>query len=276
MVDVLKEVGVPSLTDKSVLITGGAGILGQVFARAFARAGAKVALLDVGPAKPAEVAQVIGAECAADVVGFECDIVDPASVDRAVSAAEAHFGDIDVLLNNAATKGKDVRAFFDPITEYRADVWREVMAVNVDGMFFVAQRVGRSMILSGRGGSIVQVGSIYGLVGPDERIYEGSSYLGGPINTPPVYAASKAAVVGLSKYLATSWAKHRIRVNCLVPGGVESGQNDHFQQLYASRVPMGRMAQAGEIAQGALFLASDASSYVTGQVLAVDGGWTAW
>jgi NAD(P)-dependent dehydrogenase (short-subunit alcohol dehydrogenase family) len=150
------------------------------------------------------------------------------------------------------------------------------MSVNIDGMFLMAQAVGRQMLAQGRGGSVIQTSSIYGLVGPDERIYEGSNYLGGPINTPAVYSASKAAVIGLTRWLATRWAKAGIRVNCLVPGGVSSGQNSVFSELYSSRVPLGRMAEAGEIVPALIYLASDASSYVTGQVLAVDGGWTAW
>ena len=149
------------------------------------------------------------------------------------------------------------------------------MSVNVDGMFLVTQAVGRQMLAQGSG-SIINLASIYGLVGPDSRIYEGSDYLGGPINTPAVYSASKAAVVGFTKWLATHYGDKGIRANCLVPGGVSSGQNGPFQRNYASRTPMGRMAEADELVGPAVFLASDAASYVTGQVLAVDGGWTAW
>jgi NAD(P)-dependent dehydrogenase (short-subunit alcohol dehydrogenase family) len=150
------------------------------------------------------------------------------------------------------------------------------MSVNIDGMFLMAQAVGRHMVARGGGGAVIQTASIYGLVGPDARIYEGSDYLGGAINTPAVYAASKAAVVGLTRWLATHWAQQGIRVNCLVPGGVSSGQNSTFSERYSERVPMGRMARADEMVPALLYLASDASSYVTGQVLAVDGGWTAW
>ena len=150
------------------------------------------------------------------------------------------------------------------------------MSVNIDGMFLMAQSVGRQLLRQGHGGAVIQTASIYGLVGPDPRIYEGSEYLGGPINTPAVYAASKAAVVGLTKWLATHWASSGIRVNCLVPGGVSSGQNSTFSEHYSSRVPMGRMAKSDEMVPALLYLASDASSYVTGQVLAVDGGWTCW
>jgi NAD(P)-dependent dehydrogenase (short-subunit alcohol dehydrogenase family) len=260
------------LEGKVALVTGGAGILGRRFCAGLARAGARVAVVDLDTDQAQGAAEEIGG----GVHGFACDVADPASVAACVEAVTARFGPVDILLNNAATKTGDVRAFFTPFEDYELETWREVMSVNIDGMFLMAQAVGRKMVSRGKGGSIVQTASIYGLVGPDHRIYEGSDYLGGPINTPAVYAASKAAVVGLTRWLATYWAKQGIRVNCLVPGGVSSGQNSIFSELYAERVPLGRMADAEEMVAPMLFLASDASSSVTGQVLAVDGGWTAW
>lgn len=260
------------LSGKTALVTGGAGILGAHFCRGLVAAGANVAVVDLF----GDAAERLAADLGRGVAGFACDVSDKASVAACVDAVVARFGTIDILLNNAATKTADVRQFFAPFEDYDLDVWREVMAVNIDGMFLMAQAVGRVMLASGRGGSIVQTASIYGLVGPDARIYEGSDYLGGPINTPAVYSASKAAVVGLTKWLATHWAKQGIRVNCLVPGGVGSGQNTVFGDLYSARVPMGRMAEAQEMVGPMLFLASGAASYVTGQVLAADGGWTAW
>jgi NAD(P)-dependent dehydrogenase (short-subunit alcohol dehydrogenase family) len=142
-------------------------------------------------------------------------------------------------------------------------------------LFLVSQAIGTLMARRGAG-SIVHTGSIYGLMGPDHRIYEGSEYLGSTISSPPVYSASKGGVIGLTRYLATYWAKDGVRVNAVTPGGIQSGQNDEFQKRYGARVPMGRMAQADEVAAGVLFLASDASSYVTGQNLHVDGGLSAW
>ncbi|HEY0625302.1 MAG TPA: SDR family oxidoreductase [Allosphingosinicella sp.] len=257
------------LDGEVALVTGGAGILGRKFCAGLAAAGANVAVVDLTGAEDA--AAQIGPAAA----GFSCDIADPASVHSCVAAVMERFGRIDVLLNNAATKTADVCDFFTPFEEYRLETWREVMSVNIDGMFLMAQAVGREVLKSG-GGRIVQTASIYGLVGPDARIYEGSDYLGGPINTPAVYSASKAAVVGLTRWLATYWADKGIRVNCLVPGGVSSGQNSTFSERYSARVPMGRMAEADEMVGPMLFLASQASSYVTGQVLAADGGWTAW
>jgi NAD(P)-dependent dehydrogenase (short-subunit alcohol dehydrogenase family) len=260
------------LDGKVALVTGGAGILGRKFCAGLAQAGARVAVVDLDAGAAQATADQLGGEAA----GFGCNVADAASVQACVAAVVQRFGGIDVLHNNAATKSRDVRAFFTPFEDYALDIWRDVMSVNIDGMFLVAQAVGKQMLAQGRGGAVIQTASIYGLVGPDARIYEGSDYLGGPINTPAVYAASKAAVVGLTKWLATHWAQQGIRVNCLVPGGVSSGQNSVFAERYSARVPMGRMARDDEMVPALLYLASDASSYVTGQVLAVDGGWTAW
>jgi NAD(P)-dependent dehydrogenase (short-subunit alcohol dehydrogenase family) len=262
----------PDLTAKVALVTGGAGILGRRFCLGLAKYGANVAVVD----RHADAADTVAREIGSAAQGFACDVADPASVAECVAAIEAKFGRIDILLNNAATKTNDIEAMFMPFEDYSLATWREVMSVNIDGMFLMAQAVGRVMLKQDMGGSIVQTSSIYGLVGPDNRIYEGSHYMGGPINTPAVYSASKAAVIGLTKWLATYWGDQNIRVNALVPGGVASGQNDVFAKKYSSRVPLGRMAEADEMVGPMLFLASSASSYVTGHVLAADGGWTAW
>jgi NAD(P)-dependent dehydrogenase (short-subunit alcohol dehydrogenase family) len=259
------------LDGKVALLTGGCGILGRRFAHGLAAAGAHVVVVDVDEA----AVQGLAAELPTLSIGLACDVTDAAAVERCVQTAMDRFGRIDVLHNNAASKSRDQGAFFAPFEEYSLATWREVMAVNIDGMFLVAQAAGKRMAAAGRG-SIIQTSSIYGLVGPDNRIYEGSHYLGGPINTPAVYAASKAAVIGLTRWLATYWAERGVRANCLVPGGVSSGQNSTFSERYSQRVPMGRMAEADELVPALLYLASDASSYVNGQVLAVDGGWTAW
>ncbi|MCW5632656.1 MAG: SDR family oxidoreductase [Rubrivivax sp.] len=259
------------LDGKVALLTGGCGILGRHFAQGLAAAGAHVAVVDVDAA----AAQALAAQLPTRSIGFACDVADAEAVERCVQAVVDHFGRLDVLHNNAASKSRDLHAFFAPFEEYSLATWREVMSVNIDGMFLMAQAAGKRMAAAGSG-SIIQTSSIYGLVGPDNRIYEGSEYLGGPINTPAVYAASKAAVIGLTKWLATYWAARGVRANCLVPGGVSSGQNSTFSERYAERVPMGRMARADELVPALLYLASDASSYVNGQVLAIDGGWTAW
>ncbi|GAB6052546.1 SDR family oxidoreductase [Magnetospira thiophila] len=259
------------LDGRVALVTGGAGILGQRFCHGLAGAGARVVVADLDHAAARAVAEGIPGALA-----LPLDVSDPDSVRETVARAVDHFGAIHLLLNNAATKSRSLDAFLAPFEDYSLETWREVMAVNIDGMFLMAQAVGRHMLSRGGGGSIIQTASIYGISAPDQRIYAGSEYLGRPINTPAVYAASKAAVIGLSQYLATYWAKDGIRVNSLVPGGVDSGQNAAFKAAYAARTPLGRMAEAEEIVGAVLYLASDAASYVTGQTLTVDGGWTAW
>ncbi|SEH53702.1 SDR family oxidoreductase [Magnetospirillum fulvum] len=263
------------LTGRVAIVTGGLGILGRHFCTGLADCGAKVAVVDLDETEASRFAAELSARSKTQCYGVGTDIRDPGAVEAMVTRVEEALGPVDILHNNAATKGHDLKAFFTPPEEYSLDVWREVMAVNLDGLFLVAQAVGKRMAQR-RKGSIIQTSSIYGVMGPDSRIYEGSEYMGVAINTPPVYSASKAGVVGLTKYLATHWAAHGVRVNTLTPGGVGSGQNGVFQTRYANRIPMARMASAEEMVGALIFLASDASSYVTGQNIIVDGGLSAW
>ena len=264
------------LTGKTAVVTGGAGILGRHFCAGLAQAGACVAVVDIDQEKADALARDIRSQYQSNAVGICCDVSDPASVKSMVAKVVDAFGSIDILHNNAAGKSCDLDAFFAPFEDYSLEEWRSIMSVNLDGMFLTAQAVGKQMVAQGRGGSIIQTASIYGVMAPDHRIYEGSFYLNREINTPAVYTASKAAVIGLTKHLATYWAPQGIRVNTLTPGGTESGQNDEFKKRYAGRIPMNRMAQAHEMVGALLYLASDASSYVTGQNIIVDGGLNAW
>ena len=264
-----------SLANKVVVVTGGAGLLGQVFCQALVDVGAHVAIVDLNLESAETVAKRINKSDAQKVVAFGSDITSPESVTQMVANVVKQLGRIDVLVNNAASKGSSLDAFFESFEDYSLKTWREVMSVNIDGLFLVAQAVGKQMKKQG-GGSIIQTSSIYGVVAPDQRIYEGSEYNGRPINTPAVYSASKSAVNGLTNYLATYWASSKIRVNSLTPGGIASGQNSEFNKKYSNRVPLGRMGEATELAGALIYLASDASSYVTGQNLIVDGGLSAW
>ena len=264
-----------SLANKVVVVTGGAGLLGQVFCQGLVDVGAHVAIVDLDLASAETAAKKINKSDAQKVVAFESDITSPESVTQMVANVVKQLGRIDVLVNNAASKGSSLDAFFESFEDYSLKTWREVMSVNIDGLFLVAQAVGKQMKKQG-GGSIIQTSSIYGVVAPDQRIYEGSEYNGRPINTPAVYSASKSAVNGLTSYLSTYWASSKIRVNSLTPGGIASGQNSEFNKKYSNRVPLGRMGEASELVGALIYLASDASSYVTGQNLIVDGGLSAW
>ena len=268
--------GLFDLHGKVAVVTGGAGILGQHFCAGLAESGARVVIVDLLEGKAAELALALTDRYKVEALGIGCDVSSRESVQVMVERVVSEFGEINVLHNNAAAKSEDLDAFFAPFEEYSLDQWRKIMAVNLDGMFLIAQAVGKQMVVQRKGGSIIQTASIYGLMAPDHRIYEGSSYLGRLINTPAVYTASKAAVIGLTKHLATYWADKGIRVNTLTPGGTESGQNDEFNRRYSARVPMNRMATAQEMVGALLYLASDASSYVTGQNIIVDGGLNAW
>jgi NAD(P)-dependent dehydrogenase (short-subunit alcohol dehydrogenase family) len=268
--------GLFDLRGKVAIVTGGAGILGRHFCAGLAESHATVVVADVRAEDGQTLATSLTNRYGSEAVGIGCDVSSEDSVRALVTETVERYGRIDVLHNNAASKSHDLEAFFAPFEDYTLAQWREIMAVNIDGMFLMAREVGKQMVSQGTGGSIIQTASVYGVVAPDERIYEGSSYMGRPINTPAVYSVSKAAVIGLTKYLSAHWAGHGVRVNTLSPGGTESGQNDEFKRRYSARVPMNRMAQASEMVGALLFLASDASSYVTGHNIIVDGGLHAW
>jgi NAD(P)-dependent dehydrogenase (short-subunit alcohol dehydrogenase family) len=264
------------LTGKTAIVTGAVGILGQRFCRGLAEFGAQVVVVDLDEERCNTFAAELERDYDKRSLGVACDIANPSSVRSMVDRVLSQFGAINILHNNAASKSSDLDAFFASTEEYSLEEWRKIMMVNIDGTFLVAQAVGRQMLKQGTGGSIIQTSSIYGLVASDKRIYEGSFYLGRQISNPAVYSTSKAAVVGLTRQLAANWGDAKIRVNALVPAGVESGQNDTFKSRYSARVPMGRMAQADEMVGALVFLASDASSYMTGQCIIVDGGLSAW
>lgn len=267
-----KYCGKFDLHNKVSLVTGGAGLLGRHFCGGLADSGSNVAVVDIDLKAASEIAESLNKQYNITACGFFCDVSDQKSVNKMITAVLKKFGKINILHNNAAFKSNDLDKFFAPFEEYSLEQWRKIMSVNIDGMFLVAQAVGKQMIKQKAGGSIIQTSSIYGVMSPDHRIYAGSFYLGRKINTPAVYTASKAAVIGLTKHLATYWADEGIRVNTLTPGGTESGQNEEFKRRYSARVPMRRMADASEMVGALLYLASDASSYVTGQNIIVDGG----
>jgi NAD(P)-dependent dehydrogenase (short-subunit alcohol dehydrogenase family) len=266
----------PSLTGKVAMVTGGAGLLGKYFCEGLARAGANVVVLDIDAGAAQQLAAALSGKYGTRVIAAGCDIAVPEQVAETVASAVRELGGIDILHSNAATKGSSWSTFFAPYEEYSLETWRAIMAVNLDGMFLMTQAVGRQMIAQGRGGSMILTASIYGVLASDQRIYDGATLDGVAINTPAVYAASKAGVVGLARHLSAYWASRGIRVNSLTPGGVQSGQNETFVRNYSNRIPLARMAQPEEMVGALLFLASDASSYVTGQNIIVDGGLTAW
>jgi len=262
------------LKNKIIIVTGGTGILGKLYCERLAQAGATVIISDLDDKKCDELAELITTKTNVKAYGRKVDLSQEQSVIEWAAGLINEFGAIDVLINNAATKSKN---FFAPLESFPLDDWNKIISVNVTGIFLASREIGRNMSKT-RKGNIINISSIYGIVGPDQRIYEGSWYeeMGGEINTPLIYSATKGAVVAMTKYMATYWGNQGIRTNTLTPGGVSSGQNEIFDSKYSNKVPLGRMANADEMVGALIFLASDASSYVNGQNIVVDGGWTAW
>lgn len=264
------------LNQHVAVVTGAAGILGREFCKALCAYDATVLCLDMNNDSLSTLIHELTEQYGKDKAhGYVCDVANPDAVNTTIDDIIKNHDKIDILLNNAATKSDSLNAFFTPFEDYSLKTWQQVMAVNLDGMFLMAQAVGKHMVRAAQG-TIIQTASIYSLLGPDQRIYEGSSYLGREINTPAVYTASKAGVIGLTRHLAALWGKHHVRINALCPGGIASGQNDLFNQKYANRIPMGRMGSTMDMVGPMLFLASDASQYMTGQIIFADGGLSAW
>lgn len=269
------------LTGKLVVLTGAAGVLGSVFAGAIAAAGADLVLVDREQGALDALADTLAAAMPAGrrrPAAVACDLADRAQDARPFDAALEIFGRPACrLVNNAASKSASLDDFFSADEDYPLRAWREVMTVNLEAPFYLSGQFARRLVAAGRSeGAIVNIASIYGHMAPDQRIYEGSHYLGRQIRSPAVYSASKAGVLGLTRHCASLWAAQGVRVNSLAPGGVSSGQNGVFHQNYARRVPLGRMARETDMTGAMVFLLSDASAYVTGQNWLIDGGLSAW
>lgn len=256
------------LTGKVALVTGGGGFLGSGFAEALAQAGASVSIADIRREVCLQTATTISDATGTKVVGIHVDITQQAAVEEMVKQVVTDSGKLDILVNSA--QSSPVAGYFDPFEDYRADVWQQVVGADLTSTFLCCQAAGRRMATQGRG-VILNISSIYGVTAPDFRIYGDSG-----VASPAVYSVTKAGIIGLSRYLATYWAGKNIRVNTLTPGGVQAAQDPEFVARYASRTPMARMANRSDLLGAMLYLVSDASAYVTGHNLVVDGGWTAW
>ncbi len=271
------------LAGKNALVVGGRGFLGRRFCAALAEFGAKVYSSDLP--EPSLAAARDHSTIASDqtIEQFNCDVTDPNSVRQMVEQVSAAAGRIDVLVYSVTAKPKD---FYVPFTECSLEGWQLVLRAELDGLFLVTQSVGKIMERAG-GGSMIFLSSIYGIVGNDQHIYEGSNlrelYLGDntsetkQVYAHPVYAAAKGAVISLTRFLAAYWGDNNIRVNCISPGGLaHPDENEEFLKRYSARVPLGRKGGLDDVSGAVVYLASDASGYVTGHNLVVDGGWTAW
>ena len=248
-----------SLRDRVAIVTGGAGQLGREIVRGLEERGARVAVFDL------------------DAERFRVDVTDRAAIESATAEVVSELGVPHVLVNAAALDSPPDAPTEEvgPVETYPEESFDAVMDVNVKGTFLCCQVVGGRMAAEGRG-SIVNVSSIYGMLSPVQDLYEFRRRGGEEFFKPVAYAVSKSALYNLTRYLATYWAKSGVRVNTLTLAGVWNEQPQEFVDSYTARMPLGRMADAREVVGPVVFLASDASSYVTGSNLVADGGWSAW
>lgn len=252
-----------SLAGKTAVITGGTGLYGKLFSRALAEAGAHVVVTSRSDTDAERVAATLR-DAGLLASGVRLDQADPRSIERFGEEVREQHGAVDILVNNAVHRAGA------GLHDTNSDDWDATSAVNSRGLFLVTQALSAGMCERGSG-SIINIGSIYGLVGPDFTIYDGT-----PMTSPAFYSYDKAGMVGLTRYLASAFGPRGVRVNCLSPGGLRSeGQDARFVAAYEATVPLRRMASDADVVGALVFLASDASSYITGVSLPVDGGWTA-
>ncbi len=263
-----------SLHGKTAVVTGATGLLGRQHCLALAAAGANVVLADLDPGLCQDVQQILPG---GPHLSVRTDVTDPASLAVARDLILETFGHIDVLVNNAAVndmfENPALAAEQSKFEHYPLHMWLKSLEVNVTGVFLAAQVFGTPMAQRGAG-SIINIASTYGMVGPDQALYrkpEGEQVF----YKSPAYPATKGAVLNFTRYLAAYWGKNGVRVNALSPGGVENGQEEWFVENYSRRTALGRMAQPDDYQGALVFLASEASAYMTGANVVVDGGWTA-
>lgn len=262
-----------SLKNKTAIVTGAIGLIGKKHCEALAAAGANVVVADMNE----DACQAFASALGDRHLGIALDVTSEASLKAARDRILTKYGTIDVLVNNAAINdmfenpgmAKELSAF----ENYPADAFRKSLDVNVTGVFLASQVFGTVMAEKGSG-SIINIASTYGMVGPDQSIYrdkEGNQ----TFFKSAVYPVTKGAVINFTRFLAAYWGDKGVRVNTLSPGGVENSQDDYFIQNYSAKTLLGRMAKASDYQGALIFLASDASAYMTGANLVVDGGWTA-
>jgi len=262
-----------ALKNKTAIVTGACGLIGREHCRALNEAGANVVALDMNEAEAVKLASSLGE----NHVGISADVTSPDSLKAARHKIIARYKTIDVLVNNAAIndmfENPAMAAEQSMFENYPLGMWQKSLDVNVTGVFLCAQVFGTVMAQQQKG-SIINIASTYGIVGPDQSIYQNEAGEQ-TFYKSPAYPATKGAVVNFTRFLAAYWGKKGVRVNTLSPGGVENKQNEFFVANYSRKTALGRMAVPGDYKGAIVFLASDASAYMTGANLIVDGGWTA-
>jgi NAD(P)-dependent dehydrogenase (short-subunit alcohol dehydrogenase family) len=262
------------LKNKTAIVTGALGLLGMQHCIALKEAGASVIVCDQDESKCREFAEELGN----DSIGAAVDITNYSSVEKLLRTVKSAFNTIDILVNNAAINDKFENANkaveLSKFENYPLELWEASLKVNITGMFICCQVIGSEMARSKKG-SIINIASTYGIVAPDQSLYkdeEGTQHF----YKTASYPVTKGAVISFTKFLASYWGSAGVRVNALSPGGVENSQDSFFIDNYSKRTPLGRMAKDSDYRGALIFLASDASGYMTGANLVVDGGFTIW
>ncbi len=258
-----------NLSGKVVFLTGAAGLLGTQYANALSQCGANVVLLDINYKQCKKLEKELKEKFEVEPISIKMDISKKQSIDNAIKKTMKKFSKIDVLVNNAVFPETEKERSIK-FENFPLELWNKIFAVNVSGVFLCNQKIGTIMV-NQKKGSIINISSMYGLIAADQRIYGDSG-----LNSTAAYAVTKSSMFNFSRYLASYWRTTGVRVNTLTLGGVENKQNAQFIKKYSSKTMIGRMAKKDEYVGALLFLASDASSYMTGSNLVIDGGWTAW
>lgn len=255
------------LTNKVIVITGACGLIGKAFCEAVAQYGAHVVVADIEAANPEGFAAELEDRHGRKMVGKALDVANKSQVSELLDIALSVNGRIDGLVNGHQNKTK---SFFEPFEEYGEDNWDAVVETNLKGTFLTCQIIGTWMA-NNSGGSIVNIPSTYSVVAPNQNLYKGTN-----LGCPAAYSASKGGVDALSRYLASYWATKKVRVNMITPHGVWNNHEEQFEQNFARFSPMERLSYNHEVAGSLIYLLSDASTYVTGDNMLVEGGWTVW
>ncbi|MDX9925377.1 MAG: SDR family oxidoreductase [Ignavibacteriaceae bacterium] len=263
-----------SLEGKTAIVTGALGLIGKHHCAALSEAGANVVVADVNKNNCRDFASMFETKA----IGVGLNVTDPESIKKMRDTIIKEFGHIDILVNNAAINDmfESPQAALEQskFENYPLELWQKSVDVNLTGVFLCSQILGKCMA-DQKSGSIINIGSTYGITAPDQSLYiddNGNQ----KFFKPPAYSATKGAVIMFSRYLASYWGKDGVRVNTLSPGGVENMQDEFFVEKYSKKTPLGRMARPTDYKGALIFLASEASAYMTGANLVVDGGWTSW
>ena len=268
------------LSDKVVLVTGGAGLLGRMHSEAIAAYGGTPVLLDLSQSSVDKLSVELNKKYNTGAIGFAVDITNEHMVKFASEEILKKFSKIDGLVNNAANNPKvesNSEKNFSRMENFSLDLWNQDIAVSLTGSFLCTKYFGFQISKNKGGGSIVNISSDLGVMAPDQRLYMQTNVAESQQNVKPItYSVTKSGIIGLTRYVATYWADKNVRCNAMCPGGVENGQPEDFLSKVYSRIPMNRLAKPCEYQGTLIWMLSDASSYLNGAIVSVDGGRTAW